>query len=77
MSMDSHGGMILTGESQRTWSKTCPSATLPTTNTTWIDPGAKSVFRGERQAANRLSNHTANNICCRLLKYVQKTVRIY
>jgi hypothetical protein len=30
----------LTGEFQRTSRKTCPSATLTTTNPTWLDPGA-------------------------------------
>jgi hypothetical protein len=32
MSMESHGGMILTGELLRTGRKTCPSAILSTTN---------------------------------------------
>jgi hypothetical protein len=35
--------------------KTCPSATLSTTNPTWINPG----LRGERPATNRLSHGTA------------------
>jgi hypothetical protein len=39
---------ILTGENRRTRSKTCPSATLSTTNFTWIDPGANPGLRGER-----------------------------
>jgi hypothetical protein len=34
MSMGSHGGVVLTGENRRTRRKTCPSATLSTTNTT-------------------------------------------
>jgi hypothetical protein len=50
---------ILTGENRRTWRKTCPSATLSTTNPTWIDPGANPVLRGERPATNRLSHGTA------------------
>jgi hypothetical protein len=40
MSLDSHGGMILTGESRRTRRKTCRSATLYTTNPILTDPGA-------------------------------------
>jgi hypothetical protein len=32
MNMESHGGMIWTGENRRTRRKTCPSATLSTTN---------------------------------------------
>jgi hypothetical protein len=39
MSLESDGGMILTGENRRTRRKTCPIATLSTTNPTWIDPG--------------------------------------
>jgi len=35
------GGIILTGENQNTWSKTCPSATLSTTNVRWMSPGIK------------------------------------
>jgi hypothetical protein len=44
----SHGGMILTGENWRHRRKPCPSATLPTTNPTWIDAGAKPGLRFER-----------------------------
>jgi hypothetical protein len=40
---------------RRTRRKTCPSATLSTTNSTWIDPG----LRGERPATNDLSHGTA------------------
>jgi hypothetical protein len=43
MSVESHDGMILPGENQRTWRETCPSATLSTTNPTWIDPGINPV----------------------------------
>jgi hypothetical protein len=39
MSLESYGGMILTGENWRTWRKTCPNATL-STSPKWIDPGA-------------------------------------
>jgi hypothetical protein len=51
--------MILTGENRRTRRKTCPSATLSTTNPTWIDPGANPGLRGERPATNDLSHGTA------------------
>jgi hypothetical protein len=44
---------------RRTRRKTCPSATLSTTNTTWIDPGANPGFRGDRPEANDLSHGTA------------------
>jgi hypothetical protein len=39
--------------------KTCPCATLSTTNTTWTDPGSNPGLQGERPAANRLSHGTA------------------
>jgi hypothetical protein len=52
-----------TGELGR---KTCPNATLSTTNSTWIDPGANPGLRGERPAANDLSpNYTyQSKECC-------------
>jgi hypothetical protein len=42
--------------------KTCPSATLSTTNPTWTDPGANLGFRVKRPATNRLSHGTANMV---------------
>jgi hypothetical protein len=51
--------MILTGENRSTRGKTCPSATLSTTNT-WTDPGSKPGPRSGRPATNRLSHGTAN-----------------
>jgi hypothetical protein len=39
--------------------KTCPSATLSTTNLTWTDPGSNPGLRGERPATNRLSHGKA------------------
>jgi hypothetical protein len=56
MSLESDGGMIVTGENRRTRRKSSPSATLPTTNPAWIDPGANPVLRGERPATNDLSH---------------------
>jgi hypothetical protein len=35
--------------------KTCPSATLSTTNPTWVDPGANPGRRGGKPATKRLS----------------------
>jgi hypothetical protein len=52
--------MKLTGENRSTrGGKTCPSATLTTTNPTWIDPGSNPGLRGERPATNRPSHGTA------------------
>jgi hypothetical protein len=41
--------------------KTCPSATLSTTNPTWPDPGSNPGRRGGRPANNRLSYGAALN----------------
>jgi hypothetical protein len=46
--------MIFAGETE-VLGENLPSATLSTTNPTWIDPG----LRGERPATNRLSHGTA------------------
>jgi hypothetical protein len=48
ITMDRHGGKILTGENRRTWRKICTSATLFTTNPTWTNPAANTDLRGER-----------------------------
>jgi hypothetical protein len=50
---------ILTGENRRIRRKTCPSATLSTTNPAWIDPGANPGLSDERPATNDLSHGTA------------------
>jgi hypothetical protein len=47
--------MILTGVNRRTLRKTCPSATLSTTNPTWTDMGAKPGLRGENLVTYRLN----------------------
>jgi hypothetical protein len=39
--------------------KTCPSATLSTTNPTWTDPGLNPGRRGGKPVTNRLSYGTA------------------
>jgi hypothetical protein len=54
----SSGGMILTGENRRTWRKSCPSATLSTTNRTWTDLGENSVLHSKKPETNRLSYGT-------------------
>jgi hypothetical protein len=42
----STGGLKLTGENRSTRRKTCPSATLSTTNPTGTDPGSNSLSHG-------------------------------
>jgi hypothetical protein len=39
--------------------KTCPNATLSTTNPTWTDPESNPGLRSERPATNCLSHGTA------------------
>jgi hypothetical protein len=38
--------MILKGENQSSWEKTCPSATLSATNPTWTDTASNPGIRG-------------------------------
>jgi hypothetical protein len=52
--------MKLTGENRSIRGKTCPSATLSTTNPIWSDPVSNLGLRGGRPAANRLSHGTVN-----------------
>jgi hypothetical protein len=59
MSLESDGGMIFTGQNRRTRRKTCPSATLSTTNPTWIDLGTNPGLRGDRPVTDDLSHGTA------------------
>jgi hypothetical protein len=46
------------GKTEVLGGKTCPSATLPTTNPTWTNPD----LRSGRTATNRLSHGTAQNV---------------
>jgi hypothetical protein len=57
------GGMILTGEDQRTQRKACPSATLSTTNHMWTELDLHSV----RPATDHLSYGCDKCILCLLL----------
>jgi hypothetical protein len=40
--------MILTGKNQRIWRRTCPRATLPTTNPAWTAVDMNPGFSGEK-----------------------------
>ena len=51
--------MKLTRENRSNRGKTCPTATLSTTNPNWIEPGSNPGLRGERPVTNRLSHGTA------------------
>jgi hypothetical protein len=57
--MDSHGGMILTREKQRTQRNTYVSTTFSTTNPTWTDQGLNIGLHGERPATNCFSHAMA------------------
>jgi hypothetical protein len=58
MNMEQWWNDIFAGETE-VLGENLPSATLSTTNPTWIDPGANPDLRGERPATNRLSHGTA------------------
>jgi hypothetical protein len=49
------GGMKIGKGKAKYSEKTCPSATLSTTNPTWPDPGSNPGRRGGKPATNRLS----------------------
>jgi hypothetical protein len=76
MNMESHDGIILTGEFQRTGTETCPSDTLSTTNPTWTDPGANPGLRGERPAMSQVHSNVPLHlefIKCSGMKYFDVT----
>jgi hypothetical protein len=53
------GGMMTRRGKPKYSEKTCPSATLSTTNPTWPDVGSNRGHRGGKPATNRLSYGTA------------------
>jgi hypothetical protein len=69
----SSGGMKLTAQTRSTRGKTCPSATLSTTNPTWTDLGSSPGLRGGRPATNRLSQGTTLDTIYKL----SKNIRVY
>jgi len=50
--------MILTRETRNTETKTCPSATLSTTNPAWTSVGFNLGLCGERAVINHLNHDT-------------------
>jgi hypothetical protein len=58
MNMEQWWNDIFAGETE-VLGENLPSATLFTTNPTWIDPEANPGLRGERPVTNRLSHGTA------------------
>jgi hypothetical protein len=64
ISLESHGGMMLTDENQRTQRETCPSATLSTTNPTWTDPSTNLGPCYERPATKHLNHVMADFLTC-------------
>jgi hypothetical protein len=61
MNMEQWWYDIFAGETE-VLGENLPSATLSTTNPTWIDPGANPGLLGERPTTNRLSHGTASII---------------
>jgi hypothetical protein len=74
--LESNGGMILTGENRRTRRKNCPSATLSTTNPTWIDLGANPGLCGERPATNLRNGVTTTDILYLLISHLPFVVKL-
>jgi hypothetical protein len=58
MNMEQWWNDIFAGETE-VLGENLPSATLSTTNPTWIELGANPGLRSERPATNRLSHGTA------------------
>jgi hypothetical protein len=57
------------GENQRTFRKTCPCATLSTTNPTWTDLGANPCLSSERLVTNHLSHCTVKWLLVKQVMY--------
>jgi hypothetical protein len=53
---ENYGGMKLTRKTEGFGEKTCPNATLSSTNLTWADLGSNPGLLGERAATNSLSH---------------------
>jgi hypothetical protein len=56
------GGLKIGRGNWSTRKKNCSSATLSTTNPTWLDPGMNSCRHGEMPATNRLNYGAAQEI---------------
>jgi hypothetical protein len=63
--------MKLKGKPRSTWGKTCPGATLSSTNPVWTDSESNPGLYGGRPAANRLSHGTAVTLCLSIGTLVQ------
>ena len=63
--MWSISGMIMTGENRITRRRTCPSASMSTTNLTRSDVQSTPGLRGEKPAANRLSQSLCSHLFIR------------
>jgi hypothetical protein len=69
--------MKVTEENQSTWGKTCPSATLSTTNPTWTEPGSNPGLPGESLVTNCLSHDTAMTACYSTIMQSQRGASIF
>jgi hypothetical protein len=69
MNMEQWWNDIFAGETEEL-GENLPSATLSTTNPTWIDPGTNPGLRGERPATNRLSHGTALQNTVNVFKFL-------
>jgi hypothetical protein len=63
------------GKSKELGERTCPSATLSTTNPIWIYPGANPGRRSDRPATNRLNHGTTHySPYCKVNRIVTKLI---
>jgi hypothetical protein len=74
MNMEQWRNDIFAGETE-VLGENLPSATLSTTNPTWIDPGANPGLRGERPVTNGLSHGTA--LPCAFVLLYSVMIRVY
>jgi hypothetical protein len=71
MSVENQRGMILTGENQRTWRETYPSASLSTTNPTSTDLSVNPGLCSERLVTDCLSHGTTSHNYNKLAEKMQ------
>jgi len=63
MSME-HSWKYTDSERPKYSQKTCPTATLSTTNLIWTDLGSNPGLRGEKPGTNRTADKTKTNLTC-------------
>jgi hypothetical protein len=75
MSMESYGGIILTGKPKSS-EETCPFVILFITSPTWSNRDANQDFRGERPANKQRLSHGTALVLLLLLLLLKSTFKI-